>query len=407
MDYRDIVKPETYTDERYLNSLMQHMRQHDAVPFIETEDYKPFWIATRHADILEIERQHTTFVNTFKSVLENRETEAKLDETGPWLRTLIHMDDPEHALFRGLTRDWFLPGNLSKFDSRIRAIATATVDQMLALGGEMDFVKDVAVWYPLRIIMMILGIPESDESYMLRLTQELLGDADPDVSRTSSSPDDRMALIAEFFDYFRAIIADRKVNPSDDVASTIAHGLIDGEPLNEMDVISYYVIIATAGHDTTSSAIAGGVRALIDNPEQLELLLQASEQTPLVVDEAIRWTSPVKHFLRYATEDYELRGRNIKAGDAIMLLYPSGNRDEEVFDEPFKFKSDRRPNRHLAFGHGVHHCLGNLLAKMEMVYLYDEIFRRVRSIELNGEPRIMASNFVTGLKSLPIRVKAK
>ena len=407
MDYRDIVKPETYTDERYLNSLMQHMRQHDAVPFIETEDYKPFWIATRHADILEIERQHTTFVNTFKSVLENRETEAKLDETGPWLRTLIHMDDPEHALFRGLTRDWFLPGNLNKFDSRIRAIATATVDQMLALGGEMDFVKDVAVWYPLRIIMMILGIPESDESYMLRLTQELLGDADPDVSRTSSSPDDRMALIAEFFDYFRAIIADRKVNPSDDVASTIAHGLIDGEPLNEMDVISYYVIIATAGHDTTSSAIAGGVRALIDNPGQLKLLLQASEQTPLVVDEAIRWTSPVKHFLRYATEDYELRGRNIKAGDAIMLLYPSGNRDEEVFDEPFAFKSDRRPNRHLAFGHGVHHCLGNLLAKMEMVYLYDEIFRRVRSIELNGEPRIMASNFVTGLKSLPIRVKAK
>ena len=407
MDYRDIVKPETYTDERYLNSLMQHMRQHDAVPFIETEDYKPFWIATRHADILEIERQHTTFVNTFKSVLENRETEAKLDETGPWLRTLIHMDDPEHALFRGLTRDWFLPGNLNKFDSRIRAIATATVDQMLALGGEMDFVKDVAVWYPLRIIMMILGIPESDESYMLRLTQELLGDADPDVSRTSSSPDDRMALIAEFFDYFRAIIADRKVNPSDDVASTIAHGLIDGEPLNEMDVISYYVIIATAGHDTTSSAIAGGLRALIDNPGQLKLLLQASEQTPLVVDEAIRWTSPVKHFLRYATEDYELRGRNIKAGDAIMLLYPSGNRDEEVFDEPFAFKSDRRPNRHLAFGHGVHHCLGNLLAKMEMVYLYDEIFRRVRSIELNGEPRIMASNFVTGLKSLPIRVKAK
>ena len=407
MDYRDIVKPETYTDERYLNSLMQHMRQHDAVPFIETEDYKPFWIATRHADILEIERQHTTFVNTFKSVLENRETEAKLDETGPWLRTLIHMDDPEHALFRGLTRDWFLPGNLSKFDSRIRAIAAATVDQMLSLGGEMDFVKDVAVWYPLRIIMMILGIPESDESYMLRLTQELLGDADPDVSRTSSSPDDRMALIAEFFDYFRAIIADRKVNPSDDVASTIAHGLIDGEPLNEMDVISYYVIIATAGHDTTSSAIAGGIRALIDNPGQLELLLQASEQTSLVVDEAIRWTSPVKHFLRYATEDYELRGRNIKAGDAIMLLYPSGNRDEEVFDEPFAFKSDRRPNRHLAFGHGVHHCLGNLLAKMEMVYLYDEIFRRVRNIELNGEPRIMASNFVTGLKSLPIRVKAK
>ena len=317
------------------------------------------------------------------------------------------MDDPEHALFRGLTRDWFLPGNLRKFDFRIRAIATATVDQMLALGGEMDFVKDVAVWYPLRIIMMILGIPESDESYMLRLTQELLGDADPDVSRTSSSPDDRMALIAEFFDYFRAIIADRKVNPSDDVASTIAHGLIDGEPLNEMDVISYYVIIATAGHDTTSSAIAGGVRALIDNPEQLESLLEASEQTPLVVDEAIRWTSPVKHFLRYATEDYELRGRNIKAGDAIMLLYPSGNRDEEVFDEPFAFKSDRRPNRHLAFGHGVHHCLGNLLAKIEMVYLYDEIFRRVRSIELNGEPRIMASNFVTGLKSLPIRVKAK
>ena len=404
MDYRDIVKPETYTDERYLNSLMQHMRQHDAVPFIETEDYKPFWIATRHADILEIERQHTTFVNTFKSVLENRETEAKLDETGPWLRTLIHMDDPEHALFRGLTRDWFLPGNLNKFDSRIRAIATATVDQMLALGGEMDFVKDVAVWYPLRIIMMILGIPESDESYMLRLTQELLGDADPDVSRTSSSPDDRMALIAEFFDYFRAIIADRKVNPSDDVASTIAHGLIDGEPLNEMDVISYYVIIATAGHDTTSASTAGAMMALANDPEQFARVKADRSLLPGIVEEAIRWTSPVQHFMRTAAEDVEICGQQIKAGDWMMINYVAANHDPAQFNNPRKFDAARSPNRHLAFGAGAHQCLGLHLARLEMRILFEALLDRIETVEPAGEAKRSNSTFVGGLKTLPLRI---
>ena len=170
---------------------------------------------------------------------------------------------------------------------------------------------------------------------------------------------------------------------------------------------SYYVIIATAGHDTTSSASAGGLLAMLEHPDEMKKAMAKEIDLSLTVDEAIRWTSPVKHFMRHATMDYDIRNTSIKKGDALMLLYPTGNRDEEVFEKPFNFIADRRPNRHLAFGHGAHHCLGNLLAKLEMKFLYQALFSKVQKIELNGTPKMMESNFVTGLKSLPVRIKAR
>ena len=200
---------------------------------------------------------------------------------------------------------------------------------------------------------------------------------------------------------------DRRKNPGQDVASVIANARINGEPIGHLEAMSYYIIIASAGHDTTSSAIAGGLLALIQHPEELRKLQASPALIPLAVDEAIRWTTPVKHFMRHATGDYTLRGVPLKAGDRLMMLYPSGNRDEEVFAEPFAFKADRRPNRHLAFGHGAHHCLGNILAKMEMRALYEELFSRATAFELIGEPQLAHSTFVSGLKTLPIRLAPK
>ena len=407
MNYSDLVRPATFADDDYFHKLAAHMRASDPVPWIESETHKPFWVATKHADIIEIERQNDKFLNTRNSVLQSREIEKAAEESGAFLRTLIHMDDPDHKKFRDLTRDWFMPASLKSVEPKVREIAKNAVDRMLELGEEIDFVNDVAVWYPLRVVMMILGVPEEDEALMLKLTRELFGADDPDMQRKVETDEERIQTITEFIQYFTAMTADRRANPGDDVASVIANARINGETIGDLEAMSYYIIVATAGHDTTSSSTAGGVLALMQHPDELAKVVADPSITPLTVDEAIRWVSPVKHFMRYGTGDYELRGRHIKAGDPIMMLYPSGNRDEEVFDEPFRFRADRRPNRHLAFGHGAHHCLGNLLAKMEMKYLYEELFSRIASIELNGEPRLIESTFVSGLKTLPIRIRAK
>ena len=409
MLYTDIVKPSTFANDAYFQALSADIRKNDPVALIETESHKPFWVVSKHSDILEIERQHDKFLNTAQSVLQSKKVEKQIEESGQGqlLRTLIHMDDPDHRKFRALTKDWFLPLNLRKIEVRIKDLAKKTVDQMCDMGGELDFVNDVAVWFPLRVIMMILGVPPEDEPLMLKLTQELFGAEDPDLQRKALSDEDRMQTIMEFFAYFSAMTEDRRKNPGDDVASVIANATVDGTRIGELEAMSYYIIIATAGHDTTSSAAAGGVQALASAPEELKKIIEDPSISNLAVEESIRWVSPVKHFMRYATENYSLRNKEIKMGDALMMLYPSGNRDEEVFQKPQDFIADRKPNRHLAFGFGAHHCLGNILAKLELKFLYEELFSRLKTIELAGDAELVNSNFVSGLKTLPIRLSFK
>ena len=402
--YAAMVRPSTYANPKLLETLMAEFRASDPLPFIQSDSHKPFYIATKHADIIEIARQPDIFKNTQQSVLQTKEIEAAQAEQGNPLRTLIHMDDPDHSKFRALTKAWFMPENLKRVEASVRSIADETVDRMLESGPELDFVTEVAVWYPLRVIMSILGVPAADEALMLKLTQELFGADDPDMKREQAPDEDRMQTLIDFFNYFNALTASRRANPTDDVASVIANAQIDGAPIGELEVMSYYVIIATAGHDTTSSSTAGGMLALLQHPEELQKVINSPDLMPLMVDEAIRWTSPVKHFMRYPERSYELRGKTIEAGSPVMLLYPSGNRDEEVFDRPQSFLADRRPNRHLAFGHGAHHCLGNLLAKMEIRFLYEAMFNRIKTFELLGEPRWVESTFVSGLKTLPVRI---
>ena len=405
--YAAMVRPSTYANPTLLETLMAEFRASDPLPFIQSDSHKPFYIATKHADIIEIARQPDIFKNTQQSVLQTKEIEAAQAEQGNPLRTLIHMDDPDHSKFRALTKAWFMPENLKRVEASVRSIADETVDRMLESGPELDFVTEVAVWYPLRVIMSILGVPAADEALMLKLTQELFGADDPDMKREQAPDEDRMQTLIDFFNYFNALTASRRANPTDDVASVIANAQIDGAPIGELEAMSYYVIIATAGHDTTSSSTAGGMLALLQHPEELQKVINNPDLMPLMVDEAIRWTSPVKHFMRYPERSYELRGKTIEAGSPVMLLYPSGNRDEEVFDRPQSFLADRRPNRHLAFGHGAHHCLGNLLAKMEIRFLYEAMFNRIKTFELIGEPRWVESTFVSGLKTLPVRITPK
>jgi cytochrome P450 len=269
-------------------------------------------------------------------------------------------------------------------------------------GGECDFVQEVAVNYPLFVIMSLLGVPEFDFPRMLKLTQELVGSQDSEFQRSASSQEQAYALL-DMFEYFNALTVSRRQHPTEDLASAIANATIDGESLSDIDTVSYYVIVATAGHDTTSGVISGGLQALIEHPGQRHRLRESPELMPLATEEMIRWVTPVTGMMRTATEDTEVRGVPIAAGDSVLLSYVSANRDEEVFVDADRFDVARGPNKHLAFGHGVHFCMGAALARMEINSFFTELIPRLQSIELNGEAELIATTFVGGLKHLPIR----
>lgn len=401
--------PTSYADETRLHEALSVLRRDDPVHWVESPGFDPFWAVTRHADIMEIERNHTLFHNAPRPLLQTAEMDARQREReaeGMGLRTLIHMDDPQHRVVRAIGADWFKPRAMRAMDERVQVLARQYVDRMAEYGGECDFATQVAVHYPLYVILSLLGLPESDFPLLLKLTQELFGGNDEEFRR-GKTPEELILPLLEFFAYFQDITNKRRAAPTDDLASTIANARVDGEHLSDVDVASYYVIIATAGHDTTSSTIAGGLHALIEHPEQLARLKDDPSLLPTAVDEMIRWVTPVKEFMRTAQADTQVGGVEVEEGQSVLLSYPSANRDEAVFTDPFRFDVGRDPNKHLAFGFGVHFCLGAALARMETRALFAELLPRLDSVELAGKPQWTATTFVGGLKHLPVRYSLK
>jgi len=413
-----IVDPYAYADETRVQEAFTQLRREMPLAVAHPEGFDPFWAVTKFDDIQSIERQNELFHNGDRAaVLTTIEADKWVRDTmggSPHLvRSLVQMDNPDHFSYRKLTQGAFLPQNLKKLEGRIREIARTFVDHMAEIGPECDFARDVALLYPLHVIMEILGVPEADEPRMLKLTQELFGPADPDVNRTGTDVmqdakagfDAIFETVAEFMEYFNAMTEDRRAKPRDDIATIIANGQIDGQPLDHLAAMSYYIIVATAGHDTTSNTTAGGLWALLENPDQLQKLMANPGLINGYLEESIRWVTPVKHFMRTATDDAEVAGQKIAKGDWMMLCYPSGNRDEDHFTDPFKFDIERSPNKHVAFGYGAHICLGQHLGRMEMRILWEELLPRLKSIELNGEPKRTVANFVCGPKSVPVRYR--
>jgi cytochrome P450 len=401
--------PSAYADEPRLHAALTHLRANAPVSLVDVRPYRPFWAVTRHADILDIERDNLLWVNEPRPVLapaDADDLQRSLLDSGMGLRTLIHMDDPHHHKMRAIVSDWFRPTAMRAMKARIDELAKRYVDKMLRIGPECDFVQDIALNYPLYVIMSLLGLPESDFPRMLRLTQELFG-GDDDEYRRGITPEEQLPVLLDFFAYFNALTADRRAHPTEDLASTIANARIDGEPLSDLDTVSYYVIIATAGHDTTSAAIGGGLRALIEHPEQRERLRADLGLMPTAVEEIIRWVTPVKEFMRTATADTEVRGVPIAKGESAYLSYVSANHDEDVFDDPFAFDVGRDPNKHLSFGYGVHFCVASALARMEIDSFFRELIPRLDAIELTGEPQLISTTFVGGVKHLPIRYRLR
>lgn len=413
----DIIDPKAYADGKRADDAFAFLRREMPLAVAQPEGFDPFWVVSKYADILEVERQNDLFYNGHRATtLVSVDIDAKVRKVmggSPHLvKSLVQMDNPEHGGYRRLTQPYFLAQNLKKLEARTREIAKAAVDRMAGMNGKCDFARDVAFLYPLHVIMEVLGVPEVDEPLMMKLTQELFGSSDPDLNRASGAlqdPETALAalqsVIADFITYFNALTESRRKEPKEDVATVIANGQVNGQPLGAFEAMSYYIIVATAGHDTTSSTTAHALWALAENPDQFRKVKENPALIPGLIEESIRWATPVKHFMRTAMADTELRGQKIAKNDWLMLSYPSGNRDEDVFTDPFRFDVERSPNKQLAFGYGAHVCLGQHLARLEMRLFWEELLPRLESVELDGKPRLSEANFVSGPKSVPIRYR--
>jgi cytochrome P450 len=390
-----IADHKTYGSVDAQHRLFAGLRRDDPVHWTQPDGYRPFWTISKYADIIEIERQADRFINQPRTKLLSIDFESKVREAmngKPMLvRALPQMDNPDHSKYQKLTHAWFQPRHIRNLADRMDALAKESVDRLCAIGGECDFYNEIAIYYPLRVLMTILGLPGEDEQRLLKITQAYFGGGDPEMQQGNDLIDATMAYV----DYFK------------DVATIIATSEIDGKPIGDFEAYSYYVALASAGHDTTSATIAGGLLALIENPDAMARLQSDPELLSAAAEEMVRWVSPVKHFFRTAVADYEIRGKKIKAGDSLFISYPSGNRDEEAFDRPFEFISDRSPNRHLGFGFGIHACIGRHLAKAEIVAFFRELLGRIDHIELAGNPAWTETSFLGGVKRLPVRCRAR
>ena len=384
------------------------IRQTTPVLRVDADGFSPFWVLTKHEDVFAVSRDDARWKNTTLSVLGPDIAAEEMAASGFVPRSLVHLDDHEHTAHRQVTNDWFKPAVVKDRQTRIDEIAERFIDRMRDLGGECDFAVDIAQPYTLRVIMDIYGVPESDEALMMDLTQGVFGANDPEFLGDADDPQQRvMQSVMSFIQYFNGITVDRQACPADDLATVIANGEVDGCPMGDAERLWYYIIVATAGHDTTSFALAGGLEALLHQPEQIDALRTGGEDAIVrASDEFIRWTTPVRHFLRYATEPATIRGVDIPAGGRVLLSYPSANRDEDVFVDPTRFDVARPDaDRLLSFGVGTHFCLGAQFARREIRTFLAKLVDQLAEIEATGSAQWSESHFVSGVKHLPIRYR--
>lgn len=400
------IDPNQWADMDRWHEEVAEIRRDSPILRIDYDEFAPLWVLTRHADVYTVSRENNRWLNTSWSVLAPDEDMQQMIDTGfPLPKSLVHLDGTEHRDHRQVTNDWFKPAAVKRRQPRIEEIADRFVQKMSDLGGECDFARDIAQPFTLHVIMDIYGVPEEDEPLMMELTQGVFGAADPEFMGDAADPQAKLtATVMEFIQYFNEVTADRQSCPVDDLASVIANGQVNGCPMGDIERLWYYIIVATAGHDTTSYGLSGGLEAMLRDPDQLWALRDDPDLLVGATDEVIRWTTPVRHFLRYATEDIDIGDVTVPKGERVLLSYPSANRDEEVFADSMRFDVRRTDaDKLLAFGAGAHFCLGSQFARREIRTMLAKLSQQLAHIEPAGDAEWSLSHFVSGVKHLPVR----
>ena len=361
-----------------------------------------FWVVTRYDDVVAINRDGQTFSSEQSrgGVVATEDAVAAQDLTAQG-RMMLTMDAPDHTRYRSLVNRGFTPRMINMLHAPIRAMVTEILDRALEK-GECDFVTDVASELPLQVIAQMLGVPYEDRHKLFEWSNRLIGGDDPEYS---VSREVAMSAGFEMYNYSNELAKQRRTAPRDDIVSALLNADLNGDQLSEMDFNVFFLLLAVAGNETTRNALSHGMHALIEHPDQYRMLVENPALVPSATEEILRWASPVMYFRRNVTRDTEVHGQAIKAGDKIGIWYISANRDESIFENPFSFDIRRMPNEHVAFGGGgPHFCLGANLARMEMNIMFDELVRRVESVERVGEVQRLRSNFINGIKHLPLRL---
>ena len=405
LDNFNLVHPAHYAALGYPHEIWTRLRREEPVSWWDRTDGMPFWAITKHRDITEISTQPGKFVSGPRLVMQH-EPENRNDE---FPATLIQMDPPRHRAFRKLINHRFKPQGLRRIHADIERIGKEIVDDLVQQDfGECDFVEKVSAPLPIAVIAWLLGIPREDWRLLFDWTNAIIGAQDPDFQDEGKTPHESSRQnMVDLFTYFAKLLEEKKKNPSDDLLSLITQMEVEGKKLELMDQLAWCLIIVIAGNETTRNGTTGGMLAFVEHQDELRKLQANPALLPSAVEEVVRWTSPIIHFARTATEDYELRGKKIEAGQSVGLFYASANRDEDIFEDPFSFRIDRDPNRHLGFGVGEHFCLGVHLARLEMQVAYKHLLPRIEEIELAGPVDRLHSALVGGVKRLPIRYKLR
>lgn len=368
-----------------------------------------FWSITRYADIWAVDRDSETF--TSSKFVNIEEVEDELQEIR---RSLLETDGPRHASLRALMQREFSPRALRGYEWFLRELTKQTVDKALE-HGEFDFVSEVSADFPIQVLARMLDVPASDTGQLIAWGDEFVGNTDPDMTKFRADlPDSdqykhlpfRSPTVLDVWDYGDALKAERKGKDGTDLISILANRMpSDGIPVSDNDFHQYFTLLVIAGNETTRHTISHSMLALIDNPDQLRTLQERPELIPAAVEEMLRWASPVYYFRRTATRDVEMHGQTIREGDKVVMWFASGNRDEAVFEDPYRFDVTRTNVDHMTFGKGSPHlCLGSNLARMEIQLMFQELLPRIKTIERAGDVQRLRSNFANGIKKLPVRV---
>lgn len=402
VDPLDLVEPARFARYGYPHALWARLRAEAPVAHFAPEGYRPFWAITKHADVVAIASQPLRFSSAHGIIL------GPADAVPAPSEMVVTLDPPRHGPMRRVASRRFTPRAQQAQRADIERIAAEILDRA-ATGGassECDFVERIAAPLPIAVVAWILGVPREDWELLFRWTNEVIGKDDPEYRRPGETPSQTIRRArGELHAYFERLIAERRKKPRDDLVSELLGATIDGAPLTHTQVLSYCELMVEAGNETTRNAISGGLLAFCEHRGEWEKLRARPELLPDAVEEILRWVSPITHFTRTATADCEVRGRKIRQGEQVALFWASANHDEEVFDDPFAFRVDRRPNPHVAFGVGEHFCMGAHVARVEIEVVFRQLLARLDEFEPAGPVERLSSAVNGGLKHLPIRYR--
>ena len=394
----DLADPRTFVPA-VPHEYFEWLRREDPLHWHDEPHGPGFWVLTRYADVVAVNRDaHTFSSHRGGALLPTMEPEQLAQQQ----LMMLNMDPPQHTRLRKLVNKGFTPRMVSALEPHIREVANQIIDQVIEK-GECDFVTDIAAEMPLQVIAELLGWPVDERHQLFEWSNRMVGSNDPEYAVTQ---EDAQGAATELFMAANALAEKRRSDPRDDIVTRLLEAEVEGEKLTEMDFDLFVMLLAVAGNETTRNLVSHAQVALMENPDQRQKLVDDPSLIPTAVEEMLRWGSPVMHFRRTATRDVEMHGKTIAENDKVSIWYISANRDDAVFEDPYRFDVTRHPNEHIAFGGGgPHFCLGANLARLEIRVMFEELLRRTPDMELDGEVQRLCSNFINGIKHIPVKFK--